>query len=185
MDPKTKLEERFTELYALTPEEQTRENDEKHFYVQRWLAVCDDPINVPVQKVFTPKQMSERIRKLRPGKGSPDGYAAELFHGLPNAAACSLAIFFTCVLLTLQIPHMWTQGQATLIPKIVAPGTIESGQIWRDSLSDGCSEIAGVPNLGDTPRLGLLLCPMWFCTSSPSSRTSVQNQTNLRSVQGM
>ena len=46
-DPKTKLEEQFAKLYALTPEEQTRENDEKQFWVQRWLAVCDDPMNVP------------------------------------------------------------------------------------------------------------------------------------------
>ena len=100
-DPKTKLEERFTDLYALTPEEQTRENGEKHFWVQRWLAVCEDPMTVSMQKVFTPKQMFERIRKLRPGKGSPDGCTAELFHGLPNAAVCSLAVFFTSVLLTL------------------------------------------------------------------------------------
>ena len=93
-DPKTKLEERFTELYALTSEEQIRENDEKQFWGQRWLAVCDDPINVHEQKVFTPKQLSERIRKLRPGKGTPDGCTAELFHGLPMAAVCSLAVFF-------------------------------------------------------------------------------------------
>ena len=46
-DPKTKLEERFTEIHALTPEDQTRETGEKLFWVQRWLAVCDDPINVP------------------------------------------------------------------------------------------------------------------------------------------
>ena len=32
-NPKTKLEERFTELYALTPEEQVRENDEKKFWI--------------------------------------------------------------------------------------------------------------------------------------------------------
>ena len=69
--------------------------------------------------------MSESIRKLRPGKGSPDGCTAELFHGLPNAAVCSLAVFFTCVLLTLQIPHMWTQGKAILIPKIVAPSSLD------------------------------------------------------------
>ena len=53
--------------------------------------------------------------------------------------------------------------------------TIESGQISRDSLSDGCPEIAGVLDLGDAPRFGRLLCPMWFCTSSSSSRRSVQN----------
>ena len=125
MDPKTKLEERFTELYALTPEEQLRENDEKQFWIQRWLTACDDPESVPVQKVFTPQQMSERIRKLRPGKGSPDGCTAELFHGLPKAAVCSLAVFFTCVMLTLRIPHEWTQGKATLIPKTVAPASLD------------------------------------------------------------
>ena len=51
-DPKTKLEERFTDLYALTPEEQTRENGEKQLWIQRWLAVCDDPMAVPMQKGF-------------------------------------------------------------------------------------------------------------------------------------
>ena len=69
--------------------------------------------------------MSERIRKLRPGKGSPDGCTAELFYGLPKAAVCSLAVFCTSVLLTLQIPHVWTQGKATLIPKVVAPTSLE------------------------------------------------------------
>ena len=53
--------------------------------------------------------------------------------------------------------------------------TTESGQVSRDSLSDGCPEIAGVPNLGDAPRFGLLLCPMSFCTSSPSCRRGFQN----------
>ena len=43
--PKSKLEERFTELYALTPEEQVRENDEKQFWIQRWFDACDDPEN--------------------------------------------------------------------------------------------------------------------------------------------
>ena len=124
-DPKTKLEERFTDLYALTPEEQTRENGEKQLWVQRWLAVCDDPMTVPMQKVFTPKQMFERIRKLHLGKGSPDGCTAELFHGLPNAAVCSLAVFFTSIFLTLQIPLEWTQGKATLIPKVVAPSSLD------------------------------------------------------------
>ena len=75
--------------------------------------------------VFTLEQMSERIRKLRPGKGSPDGCSAELFHGLPMTAVCSLAVFFTWVLMTLQIPCMWTQGKATLIPKIVAPSSLD------------------------------------------------------------
>ena len=82
-------------------------------------------MNVPMQKVFTPKQMFERIRKLRLGKGSPDGCTAELFHGLPNAAVCSLAVFFTGALLTLQIPLAWTQGKATLIPKVVAPSSLD------------------------------------------------------------
>ena len=122
--------------------------------------MCDDPINVPEQKVFTPKQMSERIRKLRPGKGSPDGCTAELFHGLPMAAVCSLAVFLTCVLLTLQIPHMWTQRKDRTHSQDCR--TIESGQISRDSLSDGCPEIAGVLDLGDAPRFGLLLCPCGF-----------------------
>ena len=68
-DPKTKLEERFTECYALTPEDQTRENDVEQFWVHRWLAVCDDPKNVPEQKVFTPKQMSERSANCGQEKG--------------------------------------------------------------------------------------------------------------------
>ena len=109
-----------TDLYALTPEEQSKENDEKQYWIQRWLEVCDDPESVPVPRVYTPQKMSERIRKLRLGKGSPDGCTAELFYGLPKAAVCSLAVFFTSVLLTLQIPHVWTQGKATLIPKVVA-----------------------------------------------------------------
>ena len=58
-DPKTKLEERFTDFFALTPEEQTRENGEKHFWVRRWLAVCEDPMNVPC------KRFSLRNRCLR------------------------------------------------------------------------------------------------------------------------
>ena len=103
-DPKIKLEERFTELYALTPEELLRENNIKQNWIQRWFDACDDPANAPMQKVFTPMSMAERIRKLKPGKGSPDGCTAELFQGLPNDAVCSLAVFFTCVLLTLQIP---------------------------------------------------------------------------------
>ena len=64
-------------------------------------------------------------KRRRPGKGSPDGCTAELFHGLPKAAVCSLAVFFTCVMLTLQIPHVWTQGKATLIPKTVAPASLD------------------------------------------------------------
>ena len=124
-DPKIKLEERFTELYALTPEDQSKENDEKQYWIQRWLEVCDDPESVQVPRVFTPQKMSERIHKLRPGKGSPDGCTAELFYGLPKAAVCSLAVFFTSVLFTLQIPHVWTQGKATLIPKVVAPTSLE------------------------------------------------------------
>ena len=103
-DPMVKLEERFTELYALTPEELIRENDIKQFWIQRWFDACDDPENAPMQKVLTPMSMAERIRKLRPGKGSPDGCTAEHFQGLPNDAVCSLAVFFTCVLLTLKIP---------------------------------------------------------------------------------
>ena len=78
-----------------------------------------------MQKVFTPLNMAERIRKLRPGKGSPDGCTAELFRSLPNDAVCSLAVFFTCVLLTLKIPREWTQGKATLIPKVVAPRSLD------------------------------------------------------------
>ena len=69
--------------------------------------------------------MAERIRKLRPGKGSPDGCTAELFHGLPKNAICGLATFFTSVLLTLKIPGEWTQGKATLIPKVVAPTSLD------------------------------------------------------------
>ena len=78
-----------------------------------------------MQKVFTPMSMAERIRKLRPGKGSPDGCTAELFHGLPKNAVCSQATFFTSVLLTLKIPGEWTQGKATLIPKFVAPTSLD------------------------------------------------------------
>ena len=38
---------------------------------------------------------------------------------------CSLAVFFTSALLTLQIPLAWTQRKATLIPKVVAPSSLD------------------------------------------------------------
>ena len=40
----------------------------------------------------------------------------------------SCGFLFMCVLLTLQIPRMWTQGKATLIPKIVAPSSLDKYQ---------------------------------------------------------
>ena len=74
-------------------------------------------------------------------------------------------------LLTLQVPRMWKQRKGHSQDR----RTIEFGQMSRDSLSDGSPEIAGVLDLGDAPRFGLLLYPMWFRTTPSNSRRSVQN----------
>ena len=47
VNPKTKLEERFNDLYALSPEDQIRENDDRQYWIQRWLTACDDPGECP------------------------------------------------------------------------------------------------------------------------------------------
>ena len=180
LDPKTKLEEHFTDLYALTPEEQLKENDEKQYWIQRWLEVCDDPESVPVPRVFTPQKMSERIRKLRPGKGSPDGCTAELFYGLPKAAVCSLAVFFTCVMLTLQIPHVWTQGKATLIPKVVAPTSLDK---YRGiACLTAVRKLLGYLILEMLPEKVLFSVQCGFVPHRQAAEGGVQNQTYLGNV---
>ena len=98
-------------------------------------------------------------------------------------AVCSLAVFFTCVLLTLQIPRMWTQGKGHTHSQDCR--TIESGQISRDDLSDGCPEIVGYLILAMLPDLVFFSVQCGFVPHRQAAEGVYRIKRILGSVQGM
>ena len=64
------------------------------------------------------------IRKLKKGKGSPDGITAEMFEALPEPALEKLTSFFNKALLGLIFPQSWTTSQAVLIPKVIGAASL-------------------------------------------------------------
>ena len=61
------------------------------------------------------------IKKLKRGKGSPDGCVAEVCHALPPSARKVLLTGLQDHFDTLSFPSEWTETSATLIPKCVGP----------------------------------------------------------------
>ena len=84
-------------MYKLNPDEKQHEQEEKLKWVNTWHSLR---IDVPPLKV-TEKRLGEVLRKLRKGKGSPDGLTAEMYNALPPVAIERLACFFTTLLATL------------------------------------------------------------------------------------
>ena len=73
---------------------------------------------------MTVQRLLSAIRKLRNGKGSPDGCTAEMFKHLPDNALCLLAEYFSWVIANLSIPDCWTVVTAILIPKMVGASSL-------------------------------------------------------------
>ena len=67
----------------------------------------------------TEAHVQKAIKKLKNGKGSPDGCTAEMYKALPHAALVTLALFFTRLFMQVHFPDSWTTVGASLIPKVV------------------------------------------------------------------
>eukprot|EP00969_Alexandrium_andersonii_P248843 10997222-Alexandrium_andersonii.AAC.1 len=67
----------------------------------------------------TESKLDGIFKKLRKGRGSPDGLTAEMYAALPHRHVQSLAAFLTTILATLTIPLEWTNMLAVFIPKVL------------------------------------------------------------------
>ena len=120
-DAKTVLHERFAKLYSVPASESTIETKAKEHWIETWRSLRID------LKPFKVSSAMLRVlfRRLRKGKGSPDGCTAEMFCELPEEAVESLALFFTMLLASLCIPLSWIVVLATLIPKLVGAADLD------------------------------------------------------------
>ena len=109
------LHNHFLSIFFLDLEVERVEIQHKLEGIQCWGSLRTNLLAFQV----TMERLSKAIRKLKNGKGSPDGCTAELFRNLPTAAMQNLCSFLSHVFYTLAIPESWTVVGATLIPKVV------------------------------------------------------------------
>ena len=109
------LQNHFLSIFSLDLEVERVEIQHKLEGIQCWGSLRTNLLAFQV----TMERLSKAIRKLKNGKGSPDGCTAELFRNLPTAAMQNLCSFLSHVFYTLVIPESWTVVGATLIPKVV------------------------------------------------------------------
>ena len=92
----------------------------KHQYVYKWRSLQIDLGSFHVSdKIF-----DNCIKKLKLGKGSPDGVTAEMYCAMPRSARPALASYMTSVLRSLSFPSSWFQTYASLVPKGVAANSL-------------------------------------------------------------
>ena len=68
--------------------------------------------------MVSPELLERALRRLKPGKASPDGVTAEVLRELPPSTRSAFAHELTCRFDALDIPEDWTRVAATLIPKV-------------------------------------------------------------------
>ena len=122
------------------------ENRVKERYIGTWKSLRIDVL----PKQVTVPALRKAIKKLKNGKGSPDGCTAEMYTNLPDSAIISLAVFFTVIMSELIFPHSWTLVLAILIPKTVGAASLSKfraiaclptarkllGYLWMQLLPD-------------------------------------------------
>jgi hypothetical protein len=143
-DPKTQITTFFASLFELKGEEKTKAIEEKQRWIDMWMDFKIDATHSQI----TVASLKRALKRLKPGKSSPDGVTAEMLKALPEVALTSLARELTRRFSRLEIPESWTQVQAILLPKIGVPGSLAQyrpvsclkairklwGYLWMDLL---------------------------------------------------
>ena len=119
-EPSTVLTDFYTDIYSLDFHTLTSEvrTKEERILVWRSLRIDVLPFHVTLERLST------ALKKLKFGKGSPDGCTAEMFRALPTTVLLQLCSFFTHILATLEFPESWSAVGASLIPKVVGASTL-------------------------------------------------------------
>ena len=140
------LQQKQVELYSLSSDEQVFEASAKAVEMAKWSDMKQD---MPVFEVTT-ERLRKAIKKVKPGRGSPDGCTGEMFAALPGAQVDLLASFFSCTLTSLRIPEAWTTCTRLLLPKVVGASSLDKfrgiaclstarkilGYLWMQMLPD-------------------------------------------------
>ena len=107
------MQEYFEGVLSLTSEEQMVEQTDKGLQVDLWLDMRIDlrPFNL------SSVHFESCLRRLKGGKGSPDGLTAEIYKALPGHVKESLRAFLQRAFWSLDLPAIWFQSTAALIPK--------------------------------------------------------------------
>jgi hypothetical protein len=121
-DPSEALSLYFGKIFELEGEELEKALRLKHELIDGWAA---DRLDGHALRVSV-DVIKRALKRLKPGKSSPDGVTAEMLRSLPEEALESLARDFTRRFATLDVPESWTEVSATLIPKIAAARELKS-----------------------------------------------------------
>ena len=121
-DPEEVLSKFYGDIFELEGEELDKSKRTKQEWISSWAADRLDGLALKV----TVDIIKRALKRLKPGKSSPDGVTAEMLQSLPEDALKSLAMDFTRRFATLDIPQRWTEVSASLIPKIAAARELKS-----------------------------------------------------------
>ena len=126
-DPSVVLSTFFAEIFELEGDELKQAKRLKREWIDSWTG---DRLDGHALKV-TVDILKRALRRLKPGKSSPDEVTAEMLKVLPGPALESLARDFTRRFGMLDVRESWVEFNATLIPKIAA-----AGYVWMELLPD-------------------------------------------------
>ena len=187
-DPREILFEHFFEIYGLESEEKECATAARTEWIERWRSEQAHDLAEPF--VVTPELLGKALKRLKPGKASPDGLTAEVLRELPEQARTSFAAELTRRFASLEIPTDWTQVVASLIPKTAGAKVLTKfrpiasltavrklwGYIWLMALpviSFLSLQTAFVPGVCATHGVYTLkraaelarewICPWWLC----------------------
>ena len=114
-DPETFVRQHFQKIYSLSLTERTEEESARQRYINVWKSLRIDLSCFRLSLAA----LSAILKKLKRGKGSPDGITAEMYQALPEVALVHLNDFLFRVLHSLDIPLEWCQTFAVLLQKTV------------------------------------------------------------------
>ena len=116
------LRQKQTELYSLSVEELQNETLARAAEMAKWADLKIDMAHYTITRV----KLQKAIAKVKRGRGSTDGCTGEMFAALPEEHLDTLALFFTNMFSSLDIPESWTSCVRLLIPKVVGASNLDS-----------------------------------------------------------